>query len=220
MTDKETRILNKKLKSILEWICCIIAGLIIAVMFKYYVGSATVVKQTSMYPTLVQDQRLWLNRWPKTTKTLPARGEIITFEAPSKSSYTKEELQKSNLIAQYENEPQGLINKFTYYVLDLNKQTYIKRVIGLPGEYIEIKDGKIYINGDELQEDYLQEDVKTYVSSTEFNNFVVPENCVFALGDNREYSKDCRAFGCIPLEKIEGTVTLRIWPLDLWGKVN
>ena len=53
-----------------------------------------------------------------------------------------------------------------------------------------------------------------------FSDLTVPENCVFAMGDNREHSTDCRAFGCIPLEKIEGKVLIRFWPLNLFGKVN
>ena len=51
-------------------------------------------------------------------------------------------------------------------------------------------------------------------------DFVVPENCVFAIGDNREGSKDCRSFGCIPLEKIESTVVIRFWPFTKFGKVD
>ena len=53
-----------------------------------------------------------------------------------------------------------------------------------------------------------------------FNNFTVPENCVFALGDNRTGSTDCRSFGCIPLDKIEGKVLFRFWPFSKFGGVD
>ena len=53
-----------------------------------------------------------------------------------------------------------------------------------------------------------------------FLYFTVPENCVFSMGYNRNHSTDCRAFGCIPLEKIESTVAFRIWPLNLFGKID
>lgn len=212
--------MNEKIKDILEWTYCIVIAVVLALLFRYFIGTPTIVKQVSMYPTLVQDQRLWLNRWGRTTKKMPERGDIITFEAPSKKSYTYNEIDQSNPVARYENEPTSLWGKFTYYVLELNKDSYIKRVIALPGEHVEIKDENVYINGERLQEDYLQSGIVTDVLGAGFDDFVVPENCVFAMGDNRSHSTDCRAFGCIPLEKIESKVWIRIWPLNLWGKVN
>ncbi len=212
--------MNEKVKDILEWIYCIVIAVILALLFRYFIGTPTIVKQVSMYPTLIQDQRLWLNRWNRTIKKMPERGDIITFEAPSKKSYTYNEIDQNNPVAKYDSEPKSLWGKFTYYVLELNKDSYIKRVIALPGEHVEIKDGKVYINDQELQEDYLQPGIVTDVVGSGYDNFVVPENYVFAMGDNRNHSTDCRAFGCIPLEKIESKVFIRIWPLNLWGKVN
>ena len=173
-----------------------------------------------MYPTLVQDQRLWLNRWGRTTKTLPERGDIITFEAPSKKMYAESEIDQSNPIAKYENEPTNIFGKFTKYVLEIGKESYIKRVIALPGEHIQIKDGKVYINNNELEENYLQNGIVTDLLGAGFTDLVVPENTLFLMGDNRPESKDCRNFGCIPLEKIESKVAIRIWPLNVFGKVD
>jgi signal peptidase I len=211
--------LNSTVKEILEWIYCILIALVLAMVFRYFIGTPTIVKQVSMYPTLVQDQRLWLNRWGRTTKTLPERGKIITFEEPNKIKYTNQsEIDLENPVAQYEekNGFQWFVNNF----LEVGKRSYIKRVIALPGEHVQIKDGKVYINDEELEEPYLQEGIVTDVTGVGFNDFVVPENCVFAMGDNRNNSTDCRAFGCIPLEKIESTVAIRIWPLNMWGKVD
>ena len=212
--------MNGKLKDLLEWIYCIVIAIVLALLFRYYIGTPTIVKQVSMYPTLVQDQRLWLNRWGRTTKKMPERGDIITFEAPTQKSYTYGEIDESNPVAKYENAPSGLWKKFAYYVLEINKDSYIKRVIALPGEPVEIKDGKVYIDGKVLEENYLQPGIVTDVVGTGFTDFIVPENCVFAMGDNRAHSTDCRVFGCIPLEKIESKVWIRIWPLNLWGKVQ
>ena len=212
--------MNPKIKDILEWVYCIIIAVILALLFRYFIGTPTIVKQKSMYPTLEQNQRLWLNRWTRTTKTLPERGEIITFEAPTKKSFTSSEIESEQPIAVYEDEPSNIFGKFTKYVLEIGKESYIKRVIALPGEHVEIKDGKVYINGEELDEPYLQDGVVTDIIGVGFSDFIVPENTVFAMGDNRSHSTDCRAFGCIPLEKIESKVAIRIWPLNLWGKVD
>ena len=211
--------LSSSVKEVLEWVYCIIIALVLAMLFRYFIGTPTIVKQKSMYPTLKPDQRLILNRWGRTTKQMPERGDIITFEAPSKKSYKASEIDESNPIAQYE-EPSNIFSKFTYYVLEINKESYIKRVIALPGEHVQIKDDNVYINGEALDEPYLQPGIVTDLLGNGFDDFTVPENTVFAMGDNRTHSTDCRSFGCIPLEKIESTVSIRIWPLNVWGKVN
>ena len=210
--------MNDKVKNILEWIYCIIIAVVIAILIKYFVGTPTIVKQTSMWPTLEQNDRLILNRLPRTFGEMPERGDIITFEAPSNNATGLIAEEIDNPIAKYDNEPTTWWGKFTYHVLEIGKESYIKRVIALPGEHVEIKDGKVYINGEELDEPYLTDDVITEPTGV-LNDFIVPENTIFAMGDNREGSKDCRAFGCIPLERIESKVVIRFWPLNKFGKV-
>lgn len=209
--------LSNKTKDILEWIACILIALILALVIRYYVGTPTIVQQVSMYPTLKQNQRLILNRWVRTTKTMPKRGDIITFEAPTSDSY---QFDGSSVISKYSKEPKTLLSKIVHYGLEIGKDSYIKRVIALPGEHIYITDGKVYINGEELKEDYLQPQITTSVEDCPYYDLTVPENCVFVMGDNRPESTDSRRFGCIPLEKIESKVWIRFWPLNLFGKVQ
>ena len=212
--------MNPKLKETLEWVYCIIIAIILALLVRYYIATPTIVKQPSMYPTLKQDQRLILNRLARTTHEELKRGDIVTFEAPSETYIPVYEADIDNPVAKYENEPDGLFSKFVYYVLETNKTSYIKRVIGLPGEHVEIKDGKVYINGEELDEPYLQEDVVTESLDGAFTDIIVPEGTVFLMGDNRPQSTDCRRFGCIKKKKIESKVWIRFWPLNLFGKVD
>ena len=91
--------LSSKTKDILEWIACILIALVLALVIRYYVGTPTIVQQVSMYPTLKQNQRLILNRWVRTTKTMPNRGDIITFEAPSSDSYILSTQSDSNNVS-------------------------------------------------------------------------------------------------------------------------
>lgn len=209
--------MKPEIKNILEWVYCLIIAFVIALVVKYFIGTPTTVQMDSMYSTLSQGDKLWLNRIPRTLKKLPKRGDIITFQAPTKEKYTSEEVDLNNPVARYENDPQSLWGKFSYYVLEFKKVSYIKRVIAVPGDYVEIKNGKVYVNNEELVEDYLDEGTTTYTSS--FNKFIVPENSVFAMGDHRSVSRDCRAFGCIPLNKIESVVAFRFWPFSAFGKV-
>ncbi len=217
MTLEEEKV--SKFKDAIEWVICIFIALVIAILFRYYVGTPTIVKQPSMYPTLKEDQRLWLNRIDRTMKKLPERGDIITFEAPSTTSLSLAEREES-VIARYEKEPKSLWGKFSYHVLELKKMSYIKRVIGLPGDHILIENGKVYINGEIFEESYLQPGVVTDNGKGYCTDLTVPENTVFAMGDNRTQSTDCRSFGCIPLERIESKVWIRIWPLNVFGKID
>ena len=213
--------MNEKTKNILEWIECIVIAIILALLIRYFIGTPTVVRMESMYPTLEQNQRLILNRWARTTKKMPERGDIIPFEQPSDTYISVEEADFENPVAVYNNEPDNLISKFTYYVLEWGKTSYIKRVIGLPGEHLQISNGKVYINGEELDESaYLKDDVYTDDYGGVFTDIVVPEGYVFAMGDNRTKSADSRRFGCVPIEKIEGKVAIRFWPLNKFGPVG
>ena len=107
-----------------------------------------------------------------------------------------------------------------YYALGIGKNNYIKRVIGIPGDHIQIKDGKIYLNEQPLEEQYINSAMKTDMSlGGEFSDIVVPDGYIYVLGDNRSSSLDSRRFGCIPVEKIEGKVWIRWWPLNKFGTV-
>ncbi len=209
-----------KLKDVFEWIYCIVIAVALALLIRYYVGTPTIVQQTSMFPTFKQNERLLLNRIYRTTHTVPKRGEVITFESPSLTYVEPENADINNPVAKYEYEPSGWFAKFIYNVLEINKTSFIKRVIALPGEHLEIKDGKVYINGEELKEDYLVEGVITDSSSGAFYDIIVPEGTVFVMGDNRQHSSDSRRFGCIPYDKIESKVWLRFWPLSEFGVIK
>lgn len=209
--------MSENVKEILEWGYCIIIALVLASLFRYFIATPTIVKQRSMYPTLQDNQRLILNRTSRITKKAPKVGDIITFEAPSKI-YTQSDVDQKNPVAVYENEPKSVFGKFVYYVLESSKRSYIKRVIATEGQHVVIENGKVYVNGVLQEEKYLSKDVVT--ESEVFNDFIVPKGYIFAMGDNRTKSTDCREIGCIPLNKVEGIVVFRFWPLDYFGKID
>lgn len=208
------------LKEIWEWIYCILIAIVIAVLVKYFLCTPTVVQMDSMYPTLKQGDRLLLNRTVVTFKQELKRGQIITFEAPTKEKYSSiDEIDINNPVAQYNNNANSIWKKFAYNVLEIGKRNYIKRVIGLPGEHVQIMDGKVYINGEVLEESYLDESVTTEATGV-FYDIVVPENSLFVMGDHRSVSLDSRSFGCVPYSKVESRVAFRFWPINKFGKVK
>lgn len=112
---------------------------------------------------------------------------------------------------------------------DPGKQ-YIKRVIGVPGDTIEVRDDVLFVNGEEVPEEYLALDYFTIDESDNFTDDFnlailtgmeeVPEGHYFLLGDNRINSKDSRFFGFVEESAIIGTTDLRIWPLNDLGDMN
>ena len=191
----------KDKKNIKNWIkSTFIAVLIIIILafltllFNYYVVDVVIVFGISMEPTLEEYQNVYISRYFMITGFNFERGDIINFEEPLENTY----ISNDNPLAIYDSKTTiGFLKHF-------NSETNycIKRIIGLPGEHIEIKDGKIYINGEKLEEDYISSDIATI--SSNLSDFIVPENTVFVLGDNREHSGDSREFGCIPFERIDG----------------
>ena len=94
----------------------------------------------------------------------------------------------------------------------------IKRIIGLPGETIDIIDGEVYINDKKLEEDYLKEDF----TSGEVKRLVIPEGKIFCMGDNRRVSIDSRDedVGCIEIDDVIGKVVLRVYPFSEFGIIQ
>ena len=108
------------------------------------------------------------------------------------------------------------------------EKEFVKRIIGLPNETIEVKSGKVFIyskenpSGLELNESYLPSDVytegKTFLKDS--SKVQIPENNYAVFGDNREVSSDSRVWGFVPLKNIIGTAWYRIWPLSQIKKLN
>jgi signal peptidase I len=130
------------------------------------------------------------------------------------------------------------INKFTYelglgqiargdtvvfwYPGDINK-SYIKRVIGLPGDKVRIEAGQVYVNDRPLVEDYVPRefrDASWWPADMRGQDRTVPRDDYFVLGDNRSQSSDSRAWGYVPREKIYGKAVFIYWPLDKMGRLR
>lgn len=104
---------------------------------------------------------------------------------------------------------------------DNTNKDYIKRVIGIEGDKVQIIDGKVYLNGNMIEEDYIDKDAYTHIYDQD--TWVVGPGEVFVLGDNRDEgaSKDSRYFGCVSLKSIKGITGFRYFPFDKrFGLIN
>jgi len=121
------------------------------------------------------------------------------------------------------------INKFVYrfepiqrcdvvvfwYPLDRSK-SFIKRIIGLPGDRIEIRQGVVYVNGRSIEEPYVP---PQYEDISDFGPIRVPKNSYFVMGDHRISSNDSRMFGPVPSKYIYGRAVFAYWPMDHFGSL-
>lgn len=101
--------------------------------------------------------------------------------------------------------------RFDIVVVDFIGEKLIKRVIGLPGEHIEYKDSKLYIDSKEVKEPFIKQSTEDFKLEN-IGYSKIPDDMYFVVGDNRHNSQDSRMIGLIPKDNIEGSVTFRLWP--------
>lgn len=122
------------------------------------------------------------------------------------------------------------VNKFIYRVKPIQRgdvivfsypldarRSFIKRVIGLPGETVLIRNGRVFINGRELKEEYV---ARKFESHEDDPAVIVAPDHFYVLGDHRNSSNDSRAWGVVPRKNIYGKAVFRYWPLDEFGLIH
>lgn len=122
------------------------------------------------------------------------------------------------------------VNKFVYHVSEIARgdivvfwypkdpgKSFIKRVIGLPGEEVSIRSGTVFVNGEALVEPYVPSE---YFDSSSFGAIIVRENSYFVLGDHRNSSNDSRNWGLVPSHNIFGKAVFRYWPISKFGLIE
>ena len=179
----------------------LLVAFLIAFGVKSLVAQAFFIPSESMESTLLVGDRVLVSRLSYRLHE-PRRGDVVVFTSPFENGKRRPGLTVRVLHAILESV--GLRQPST--------EDFIKRVIGLPGETVEGRNGKIYINGRELVEPYLNED-----TIPGFEPKKVPKGKLWVMGDNRNQSQDARVFGPIDEDKVIGRAILRIWPIPRIG---
>jgi signal peptidase I len=171
----------------------------VAVIVRTFIAQAYWIPSGSMVPQLNVNDRVVVSRLSYHLHPVH-RGDIVVFKSPP-GVEPAPHLPSNPLLRAFRDLGVGLGFAQDQTVL-------IKRVVGLPGEQVQGRDGHVFINGYLLVEPYLPKG--TYTSS--FGPLVVPKGHVFVMGDNRGNSLDSRYFGPIPERNIVGRALWRIWP--------
>ena len=186
----------------------IVLAFLLALLIKSFLVQAFYIPSESMEPTLMVGDRVLVNKLAyRFGDHTPSLGDVIVFVNPDPT----------------EEPDRGVISGFFHWVVEglgispPGNEDFIKRVIGLPGDSIEQKNGTIYVNGKALDEPYLE------TGPTADNRTLAPQEVqaghVFVMGDNRMNSNDSRfSLGQVPIENIVGRAFIIIWPPgDLGG---
>lgn len=176
----ETRVLQFALE-LKAWSRDILLAVAIAVFIVIFVVQPVKVEGTSMQPQLVDQERIFVNRFIYHLKDI-RRGDVVVF----------------------------------WYPKDHNK-SFIKRVLGIPGDEVEIRRGVVYVNGSKIEEPYLKAE---YCDGQSYRKVTVPPGHYYVLGDNRNSSNDSRSWGCVPEDLIYGKAVFCYWPISHAGLVE
>ena len=176
----------------------LLIALVLAVLVKTVAFQAFFIPSESMMNTLQINDRVLVNKISYRIGE-PQRGDVVVFD---RTPNTDESLFGA------------LLRNLAESVgLRTPEADLIKRVIGLPGETVEIRDNMVLIDGVAIDEPYLSEITRT----SRMDALTIPEDEYFVMGDNRRRSLDSRSFGTVSRNEIVGKAFVIIWPTSRWG---
>ena len=189
--------------AVVEGAILIGAAIAIAVVVRALVAQAFFIPSSSMEPQLLVGDRVVVSRIAYRLHE-PNRGDVVVFDCPPEATCPPDDeggaLPVRLLLGA--GEAIGLRQPST--------EEFIKRVVALPGERVEGRDSRVYVDGRLLVEPYLRPGTPT----SAFGPVVVPEDHLWVMGDNRTNSSDSRSFGTIEQVTVVGRAVLRVWPPD------
>lgn len=202
VSEKETEP-SAAARTLKELPLLLLAAGVIAFLIKTLLAQAFFIPSESMLPQLKVDDRVVVSKLSYRLHE-PRRGDIVVFESPMTRVEPKD--TSGPLYKLYRKIMTGV------GLLPPSTEDYIKRVVGLPGDVIDVANGKVYVNGHELIEPYLAPGTLTFPGGQELPA-TVPKGKLWVMGDNRSNSSDSRAFGMIDQKKVVGRTIVKVWPL-------
>ena len=206
-----------------EMLESIIYAFLVAIIIRIFFFQTFWIPSASMEPTLYEKDRIVANKLIYRIRE-PHRGEVVIFRVfqpgrvdngifkPAGSGKLTMEEAEGEVERRRDN-PYALGGDLAPETHVVRPQDYIKRVVGLQGEVVQIDDGVIYIDGSPIEESF-ETRIPNY---THFGPVTVPQGEIFVLGDNRSNSQDSHVIGTIPLRNVEGRAEVVFWPPNRMG---
>jgi len=192
--------LTRGQRLLVESVILVVAAVFLAVLLRGFVAEAFRIPSASMEPQLDIGDRVIVSRTAYRLHD-PRRGDVIVFDCPVNAGCPRP--GKTNILVR------GIhVVEEAVLLREPEPEEYIKRVIGLPGDKVEGKNGIVYINDQPLEEPYLPVGTRT----SDFAPTVIAPGRLWVMGDNRGNSSDSRVFGQIDQDTIVGRAILRVWP--------
>ena len=177
-------------------------AILIAFLVKTFLAQAFFIPSGSMIPQLAIGDRVVVSKLAYDLHD-PHRGDVVVFDAPPTVG-----AKPANHDSGVRKVVRDVLQSIG--VLQPSTEEYIKRIVGLPGETVQGRDGHVLVDGRELVEPYLPPGVVT----SDFPPTVVPKGDLWVMGDNRGNSSDSRVFGAIKESSVVGRAILRVWPVS------
>ncbi len=180
----------------------LLSAAVLAFLLKTLVAQAFYIPSGSMLPQLHVNDRVVVSKLSYRLHS-PNRGDIVVFDCPAQACTNQPRDDGTGIRRILRKVAEGV------GVIQPSAEEFIKRVVGLPGETVEGRDGAVYVDGRRLHEPYLAPGTVT----SDFPAVEVPPEHLWVMGDNRQNSSDSRVFGTIPRSSVVGRTIVRIWPL-------
>jgi signal peptidase I len=194
----------------IELVVTVAIAIGLAFLIQAFIVKPYRIPSVSMVPTLRVGQRILVNR----LSTHPSIGDVVVFHPPSGATPANPDVQA---ICGNPSQGYGKGQPCDSPTPTESSQTFVKRVVGLPGDTLRIADGHVYRNGKEERGRYVQPCTEGTGQCTFSRTITVPAGEYYMMGDNRGYSDDSRFWGPVPQKWIIGVAFFTYWPPDRIG---
>jgi len=198
-TEKKEKVKKSLMREIVEWILTIVVAVLIALTIRSFIFELVRVDGESMDDTLANGEIMFVTKFDYASTWLTLPWQDNAAKESAKRITTGGSPQRFDVV----------ICRYPHR----GDTNFVKRVVGLPGDTIQLIDGYLYVNGEKYDEPYIRDEYRTGALNT-YGPYTVPDGCYFVMGDHRNRSNDSRSVGAISRDMIVGHARTVLFPFN------